>query len=238
MPSTDYAVERQHCPEHFQDRLTEVGGTNRYGKPNFRLAWAQTETTRQGGEWEAAGDYFKGYREILLGDGLPHWMLLQWADAGKSIEMPHLPPESDVAWYINNKCAKTGLSLLGEYPYHGSYQIALQLVAKWFDKGNLHLHAFPLSTEIVEMMVPIIKASMAVSTEAKLQFMRDEHEKDDDAFAKKVEDIHLGVRRNPCLASTKWLEDKQRSIEKHANAAFLTMLSRNHRFQAERRPHA
>ncbi len=236
MPSTDYAVERQHCPEHFQFRLTEVGGLNRYGEPNFRLAWAQTETVRQGGEWEAEGDWFKGYRDILLGDGLPHWMLLQWVDAGKSVEMPHLPPESDVAWYINNRCQKTGLSLLGEYPYRGSYQIALQLVAKWFDKGQLHLHAFPLSTEIVEMMVPIIKASMEISAEAKLKFMCDEKEKEDDNYAKTVEDIYQGIRRKPTLASTKWLEDKQRSIEKYANSAFLTMISRNRFFQSDRRP--
>ena len=237
MPSTDYPVERQHVPEHFQARLTEVGGTNRYGEPMFRLAWAQTETVRQGGEWEAEGDWFKGYRDILLGDGLPHWMLLQWVDAGKSVEMPHLPPESDVAWYHANKCQKTGLSLLGEYPYHGSYQIALQLVAKWFDQGKLHLHAFPLSTEIVEMMVPIIKVSMTVSVEAKMQFMRDQREKDEDDYAKTVDDIYHGIRRNPKLASTAWLEDKQRGIERTANAAFLAMLNRNRFFQAERRPH-
>ena len=235
MPLADYAVERQQCPPEYQERLTQVGGVNRYGGSNFRLAWAQTETTRQGGEWEAEGDWFKGYRDILLGDGLPHWMLLQWVDAGKCVEMPHLPPESDTAWYAANKCPKTGLSLLGEYPYHGSYQIALQLVAKWFDKGQLHLHAFPLSSEIVEMMVPIIKASMEVSAEAKMRFMREEHEKDEEQYGKAVEDLYQSVKLPNSARTTQWIADKERSIEKHANAAFLTMLSRNHRFQSDHR---
>jgi len=237
MHSGSEKPERLLCPEEYQDRITEVGGVNRYGDPNFRLVWAQSETTRQGGEWEAEGDWFKGYRDILLGDGLPHWMLLQWVDAGKCIEMPWLQ-ESDVGWYINNKCQKTGLSLLGEYPYHGSYQIALQLIAKWFVKGQLFLKAFPLSTEIVEMMVPIIKASMEVSIEAKVRFMKEEREKDDDNYAKTVEAVYLDARRNPNLASTGWLEDKQRSIEKTANAAFITMLERNRFFQSQRRPNA
>lgn len=238
MPSARDNPERLECPAEYQARITEVGGLNRYDEPNFKLVWAQTETTRQGGEWEAAGDWFQGYRDILLGDGLPHWMLLQWADAGKCIEMPFLQPESDIAFYSANKCQKTGLQLLGEYPYHGKYHICLQLIAKWFVKGELCLKAFPLSTEIVEMMVPIIKASMEVSVQAKMQFLKDQQEKDDDEYAKTVDDIYQSTRRNPLLASTKWLEDKQRSIEKTANAAFITMLARNRFFQSDRRPNA
>src|ERR1700743_1729701 len=130
-------IERLQCPKHFQDRITQIGGLNRYGDPNFKLAWAQTETTRQGGEWSNEDEHFVGYRDCYLGDGLPHWMLLQWADAGKSIQLPHLRPQSDVAFYAENLCLKTGMQILGEYPYHGSYQIALPLVAKWFENVSI-----------------------------------------------------------------------------------------------------
>jgi hypothetical protein len=229
------AVERLKCPEHFQTRLNEVGGFNRYGQPNFRLAWAQTEYVRQGGEWEAEGEWFRGYRDVYLGDGLPHWMLLQWVDAGKCIEMPHLPPQSDVAFYEENRCPKTGLQLLGEYPYKGSYRIALNLVAKWFDGGRLQIRAFPLSTEIVEMMVPVIKASMEVSVEAKLRAMKEEREKDEREYAKAVEDLYSSIRRKPTLAATGWLEDKQRSIEKHFNAALVMKMHRDRVFQSQHR---
>lgn len=227
--------ERLRAPEHFQRRITQAGGLNRYRQPMFKLVWAQTETVRQGGEWEAEGEQFRGYRDVYLGDGLPHWMLLQWADAGKSATIPHLPAESDRAFYADNRCQKTGLQLLGEYPYHGSYQVVLNLVAKIFDRGRLYLEAFPLSTEIVEMMVPIIKASMELSLQAKLKFMKDESEADDLQFANAVDDVWNGVQRKKALASTAWLEEKQRSIERHWNAALITMMARNRRFQAQQR---
>jgi hypothetical protein len=228
-------VERLKPPQHFQDRLTRAGGINRYGQPLFRLAWAQTETTRQGGQWEAHGEWFKGYRDVLLGDGLPHWMLLQWADAGKSIQMPTLHPESDGAWYDANKCPVTGLSLLGGYPYQGSYQIALQLRAKWFEKdarGNpiLRLHAFPLSTQIIDMMVPIIKATREVSMKAKLMSMDEDKEKDEVEYAKTVEDVYQDAKLSASARSSKWIQDKARSIESAWNAALVLKLQQGSSF--------
>jgi hypothetical protein len=222
-------VERLKCPQHFQDRLTRTGGRNRYGQPFFRLAWAQTETTRQGGQWEADGEWYTGYRDVLLGDGLPHWMLLQWADAGKSIQMPTLHPEGDGAWYEANRCPKTGLSLLGGYPYQGSYQIALPLRAKWFEKTPqgapiLRLHAFPLSTQIIDMMVPIIKATREISLKAKLMSMDEDKEKEEIEYSKTVEEVYQDAKLSASARSSKWIEDKARSIERAWNAALITKL--------------
>jgi hypothetical protein len=231
------APERLHPPEHFQRRITQAGGLNRYRQPMFRLAWAQTETRREGGEWESEGDWFRGYRDTLLGDGLPHWMLLQWVDAGMCIEMPHVRPVSYVSWYQDLQCPKTGLQLRGEYPYQGSYQIALSLVAKIFTGGQLYIEAFPLSTEIIEMMVPIIKASLLVSHECKMRFMRDQNEKEEEERTKTFGDAYDSIKMNPNLHAG-WLEDKQRNIEKHFNAGLIAMMHRNKRFQAQRRPNA
>ena len=228
-------VERLKCPEHFQRRLTRAGGKNRYGEPNFRLVWSQTEMTRQGGRWEANGEWYTGYRDVLLGDGLPHWMLLQWADAGKSIQMPFLAPESDGAWYDANKCPVTGLSLLGSYPYRGSYQIALPLRAKWFEKdarGNsiMRLHAFPLSTQIIDMMVPIIKATKEVSLKAKLMSMDEDKEKDEIEYEKTVEDIYQDAKLSASARASSWIQDKARSIEKAWNAALVMRLQSGSKF--------
>lgn len=222
-------TERLQVPKHFQDRLTRAGGLNRYGKPNFRLAWAQTETTRHGGRWEAEGEWYQGYRDCLLGDGLPHWMLLQWADAGKSIAMPHLAPEGDGAWYEANQCRATGLSLLGGYPYQGSYQIALPLRAKWFEKTQkgtpiLRFHAFPLSTQIIDMMVPIIKATREVSVQAKLMSMDEDKEKQESEYEKTVEDIYQDAKLSASARASSWIQDKARSIERAWNAALITKL--------------
>lgn len=231
MPSPP--IERLQCPKHFSDRLNEVGGFNRYGDPNFKLAWAQTETTRHGGEWEAEGEWFKGYQDVYLGDGLPHWMLLQWADAGISIQMPHLRAQSDVSFYLENVCPKTRLQILGEYPYHGSYQIALPLMAKWFEAGQMRIRAFPLSTEIVEMMVPIIKASMEISLEAKLMFMKEQQEKADTEYANAVDDVYNSIKLSQSARSSQWIQDKVRSIEQHWNSALITRMHRDRVFQSQ-----
>lgn len=226
--------ERLRCPEHFQRRITQVGGLNKYRKPNFKLAWAQTETVHQGGEWEAEGETYTGYQEVLKGDGHPHWMLMEWVDAGKSAELPHLNPIVDSAWYYENECPKTHLSLLGEYPYQGSYQIVLPLLAKVRIDNKLYIEAFPLSNEIIDMMVPIIKASMEVSLQAKMMFMKEDREREEDERSKVFEDVYQSIKRKSTLSSTAWLEDKQRSIERHYNAAAVAMLARNRRLQTSR----
>lgn len=226
--------ERLQVPEHFQDRITQVGGLNRYMEPNFKLAWAQTELweSKQGGEWETSenGDIggFKGYKDVLKGDGHPHWMLLQWVDAGKSIE--GVKPESADEFYAANKCPKTGMQLLGEYQYKGSYQIVLPLVAKIWTGRQLYIESFPLSTEIINMMIPIIKGCMKISVESKMKFMKDEKEKKDIDDLNTFEDAYLSVKRKPTLAATPWLEDRQRKMESlcnTANAAFVTRMQRN-----------
>jgi hypothetical protein len=240
MPSPNHRTERLICPDHFQKRVARAGGLNRYGTPNFKLAWAQTETTRQGGRWEAHGEWYTGYRDILLGDGLPHWMLLQWADAGKSIQMPHCAPESDGAWYEANKCNATGLSLLGGYPYQGSYQIALPLRAKWVErdaKGNpsMRIHAFPLSTEIIDMMIPIIKATRELSIQVKLASMEDDKKKDDETYSLKVEEAYNDSRLSAAARSSKWIADRQRQMEKTYNAALIMHMNKNRVFQSSQR---
>lgn len=226
--------ERLKCPEHFQERINQVGGYNRYGEPNFKLAWAQTELweSKQGGEWETADDGsiggFKGYRDVLKGDGHPHWMLMQWVDAGQSIEGTRR--ETAEMFYELNKCPNTGMQLLGEYQYHGSYQIVLPLIAKFWTGKQLYLEAFPLSTNIINMMIPIIKGCMKISAEAKMQFMKDEKEKKDLDDLKTFEDAYLSVKRKSTLAATPWLEDRQRKMESlctAANAAFVMQMQKN-----------
>jgi hypothetical protein len=227
-------IERRVCPENFQERINQVGGFNRYGEPNFKLVWAQTETTIQGGQWEVENelDYFRGYRRCYLGDGRPHWMLVQWVPAGKSLELPHLPPESPARWYDNNRCPVSGLSLLGPYPHLGSYQIALPLTATFMLDGKMVVRFFPLSTEIVNMMIPVIKASMKLSLEAKMRFMKEERDKDELEYAKAVDDVYNGIKLSKAAQTSKWIEDKVRSMEKVFNAALVTKMMRDRQFQS------
>jgi len=214
-----FPVEPLYCPEHFQERINQVAGFNRYDEPNYRLVWAQTETIQRGGAWEAVGDTFTGYRDVLLGDGLPHWMLVKWIEPGKSIDLPFLPAQGPASFYAENRDPKTGLCLLGEYPYHGSYQIALNLVAKWFENGRLRISAYPLDSEIVEMMIPVIQASMLLSAQAKLRYLKEVEERDEADIDRQIQDAYDDVKLSAAAKWSSWVQDKQRQIERSFHAA-------------------
>ena len=104
------------CPEEFQERLTEIGGVNRYDEPNFILVWSQggglNSMYRAGGAWEVDGlPSFIGYRDLLIGGGVPCWALLQWHDASE-----YGTPEM---YYVQNLDEDTQLQTLVEFPYNG-----------------------------------------------------------------------------------------------------------------------
>jgi hypothetical protein len=222
-----FHTERLQCPKHFQERMNQVGGFNRYGQPNFRIAWAQTETTRQGGQWEAEGEQFVGYRDVPLGDGLPHWMLLRWIDAGKSLEMPFLPRQSADNFYEATRCPNTGLQLLGGYPFQGSYKIVLNLVAKWFEGNELKVEPFPLSTEIINMMIPVIEGAQLISMDVKRRLMDEEREEKERVFATQIEDISRDIAIPEHAHESQWVQDKVRSLERAFNAGLVRKFARN-----------
>lgn len=87
--------EQYRCPPEFQDRLTRIGGVNRYGNPNFLIVWGQSWTVRRGGTWEQDdGTYFRGYRDVLE-DGRPCWILKKW-------NAPELYG-SPMLWFLQNR---------------------------------------------------------------------------------------------------------------------------------------
>ena len=74
MSSPRDSYECYECPQEFQDRLTEVGGRNKYDQPNFLVVWGQGGQEeclyRAGGSWHVPGEpTFTGYRDLLIGGG-------------------------------------------------------------------------------------------------------------------------------------------------------------------------
>lgn len=149
--------ERNLPPDDFQERLAFVGGVNRYDEPNFRLAWAQTETYVAGGIWSVDEQYFRGYRRLLAGSGEPCWSLLQW----------HAPEEygSPEAYYVTNFDEASGLQILGEYPYSGRVEILYNL--RWHEMVNnrLEFHTLPLNNYLLNVLVPMIRMAEGISLE-------------------------------------------------------------------------
>lgn len=149
--------ERNIAPEEFQSRLTYLGGLNKYDLPNFRLVWAQYETFTAGGIWSVDEQYFKGYRQLLLGSGEPCWTLLQWHPAEE-----YGSPES---YYMQNLDEETGLQILGEYPYSGRYEVLNNL--RWTElvDNKLVLHTVPLTSHTFDSIIPMIIAAKDLSIE-------------------------------------------------------------------------
>ncbi len=186
MPSPTYNYQQYLCPEEFQERLTDIGGVNRYDDPNFLLIWSQGggphATYRAGGQW--AGDdqvSFRGYRDLLVGGGVPCWALMQWHDA-----LEYGTPE---IYYMQNYDEDTGLQILGEHPYHGRYQMLYNLRWSEMRQGHMHFEMMPLNTFLLDTVIPIITAAKDISWEKTKAVMADLKEREDKADVAMIEDV-------------------------------------------------
>lgn len=171
--------ERNVVPQEFQDHLTLIGGLNRYDEPNFKLAWAQYETTIRGGTWTVDEATFTGYRRLLLGSGEPCWMLLQW----------HSPEEygTPESYYVTNYDEESGKQILGEYPYNGRYEVLYHLRWHEFVEGKLELHSFPLGYWMFDMIVPIVIAAKDISIEKRKEAWLEARRQEEDAKLADIE---------------------------------------------------
>lgn len=149
--------ERNLPPEEFQDRLTFVGGVNKYDEPNFKIGWAQYETFTAGGVWSVDERYYKGYRQLLAGSGEPCWTLFQWK-APEEFGSPE-------AFYIANYDESTGLQILGEYPYSGTYSVLYNLRWNEIVNGRIEFHTLPLNTRVFDVVAQIIALAKDISIE-------------------------------------------------------------------------
>ena len=167
------------CPQEFQDRLTEVGGRNKYDQPNFLVVWGQGGQPeclyRSGGHWHADTEAsFIGYRDLLVGGGTPSWLLMQWEDS-----TTYGTPES---YYVSTHDDETGMQDLGEYPYAGRYRMLYNMCWRDMSSGRMVIEAMPLNSFILETVVPIILEARDISwakTQAALKGIKEKEDADD-----------------------------------------------------------
>jgi len=162
MPSPTANYQIYIAPEEFQERLTEIGGVNRYDEPNFVLVWSQgggpNATYRAGADWAGEDQVsYRGYRDLLIGGGVPCWALLQWHDA-----IEYGTPE---LYYVQNYDEDSGLQTLGEYPYFGRYQMLYNLRWSEMRNGKMFFEMMPLNTFLLDTVVPIITQAKDISWE-------------------------------------------------------------------------
>ena len=218
------------CPQVFADRITRVGGLNPYGQPNFKIIWGMGGERdclfRAGGEWAGNGQVTRrGYRDLLL-SGDPAWVLIQWQPGEKY--------GSAQSYYVNNYDESTGLQTLGEYPYRGRYEIVMPFIWKGIVNGKLKVEAMPLSSLLVDLVVPVIKESASLSMDRKRQLMLDHKEKEDAAQKSQIESSLAAAypafgsapRSAARLSCNSVIQKKAEAIERHWKSALKTLTKR------------
>jgi len=160
MTATIEGRERRRCPAEFQDRVNEICGLNRFGDPNIKIVWGQTETT------VAAG--LHGYEERLLCPGTPCWNILRWI-APECFGTPKF-------FYEMSYDQETGLMDTGEYPYKGRYEVLQPLMHRRMNGDKLVVDHFPLCHMIIDLMIPVLLNARSVSA-AEVKAAREEMER-------------------------------------------------------------
>lgn len=212
------AIERRECPPEYQDRLTQAVGMNRFGAPNFIIAWGQTFTYQAGGVWpKPQGDGHFGYRDLMLsnsspsGRGIPCWMILEW----------HPPEDYETAavYYFRNRDDLTGLQTLGEYPYRGRYEIAFKLTSTELRDGRLQVVHYHLDGMILDVLIPAIVEGQRMSMKRRLEKLRQWEEKREADLDKNIDAVLNNKRRN-LLPSQ--IDDRVRLIQQQMSTMLKT----------------
>lgn len=214
--------QQYECPQEFQDRLTEIGGVNKYDQPNFRIVWGQGGQLeclyRSGGHWHSDTEAsFKGYRDLLIGGGTPSWCLLQWRDA-----IQFGTPES---FYVSTHDDETEMKDLGEYPYAGKYQLLYNMCWRDMSSGQMKIEAMPLNSFILDTVIPIILEARDISYEKTMASMKAlkevEDKKDTDMVEDAMRDAQLAFKgpvsyaRQGCRTSI--IDKKVEQMSRHWN---------------------
>lgn len=169
--------EKLRCPPEYQAYVTAVGGKNRFGEPNFKIAWGQTETEYIYGV-DANGR--KGQHVVFKHQGIPAWFIEVWR-----------PPEcfgTPELWYSLSWDPESQKHTLGEYPWRGQYMPApFHLYVKRVSGGGIrysdpdkngHRHvieepmrvvydAMPLNYYILELTIPNMLKELNLTAEQK-----------------------------------------------------------------------
>jgi hypothetical protein len=198
--------------------LTRHVGMNRYGEPNFIIAWGQSYFYTAGGMWpKPHGDGYFGYRKLPLsnssfsGRGMPCWMILEWH-----------PPEdygTPAAYYYDNRDELTGLQTLGEYPFKGRYEIAYRLNSQEFRDGRMVVANYHLDGWILDMLIPCILEGQKMTMKQRLQRIRADEERREKQEDAKIDDV-LRDRKRRLLPSQ--IDDRVRLIQRQMSEMLKT----------------
>lgn len=185
--------ERRIPPLEYEEHLGRLGGYNRFGEPNFKLAWGQTHTDVIYGQMH---DSYRGRHTTLMFHNVPAWHLLEWK-----------PPETfgtPEMWYGLTWNSDDLLHVLGDYPRRGFYlPCPFNLYVKRIIAGTpytdpqtgdsyirgerLEIDAMPLAYWVLDLLIPNIIKEREKTYMQKQFAVRCQLEKERQDWRKKVE---------------------------------------------------
>jgi len=206
---------RRNCPEWFQERLTRVGGTNKYGEPNFKLVWGQSATMRDGGYFLKDG--YLGYRDVPAVGGEACWALMMWEPAEK-FGTPY-------RWYKDHTDEVTGLVTLGRYPHQGRYRVIKKFIHRELVGGQWNTTRMEPTHFILDVMLPLIKYWNRLSNYERLKIVEAEMEAEEKEGDRVLADSlsAMKIRRSSPL-----VQKRLELMEKHMARA-MAIASRTQR---------
>jgi hypothetical protein len=123
-------------------------GANKFGDPNYRIAWAQTETQQMGFSTFTDRGVKAGYRDRLKGSSTPCWMILRWKDPAH-YGSPDL-------FYSNTYLDAEDIYFMGQYPWKGRYEILYMMSSTEYVDGTLIVDALPLNHAFIDKVIPLL----------------------------------------------------------------------------------
>lgn len=141
--------ERRRCPIEYQRHVNAIGGLNRFGEPNFRIVWGESEFTVVRGRDEHGAE---GAHTISTYGNVPAWFIEVWK-----------PPEcfgTAEFWYAVGWDWELDTSTLGEYPWRGLYwPTSFNLFVRRFEGNRMIIDAMPMTHWIIDLIIPnLLKA--------------------------------------------------------------------------------
>lgn len=231
---TDTVIEKKYPPQWVVDRLTNLGGLNPYGLPNYRVIWGGNRTHLVGGMFkkpmEVATD------SMIIGEPRTRTIVLEVAEMRTLLKYHpfrwHLEkwcgPEvygSREDWYINSWDEVSQLHTMGDYPSEGDYEHVFFLAmcshmqprdTDWCQMCQLQLGEFiPLeeNIHIIERQIQALKMTEGVSKdeEKRALFLR---ESDKRQVRRKIVEERVREAMRPTLATqpTSWQDGSRCSV--------------------------
>ena len=147
---------RRETPEWATEYLREIGGSNIYGEPNFIIFWGETRVI------------MRGDGPVLHGDDMPCWILAMWH-----------PPDDPDPLYNAGPPQLWDYSILGPYPYRGSYHVVQPFCKKTRVNGKTVIEPAPaeLGRSILEFTASLVRIHRFDSFKKRRQVMKDLEEK-------------------------------------------------------------